>query len=231
MDKILKTFDTQQADGWWIASTRDVDRQMDIVEPRGLELDNYRRNSVLLWAHDYSSPFAVIGRAAEIEVTDQALRIRPEFRAPAGDSDPMHIIRSLIEAGHVRALSVGFRPLEWTDNAYGGRTFTRAELLEISVVPVPAQQNAVREQLAYAIKSLGAEMAAAAPDAAPQNNVDSVATPEAQEAAQEQTPETADANAVAAVDADLTPEELAALIDALAATLAQTVDFLRGDES
>lgn len=154
MEREHRTFEAKQADGWWIASTRDVDRQMDIVEPRGLLLDNYQKNNVLLWAHDYYSPHAVIGRAEEVEVNDHEVRIRPSWREPASESDPMHIIRSLIDAGLVRALSVGFRPIESMENQFGGRTFTKAELLEISLVPIPAQQNALREQLAYAVKSL-----------------------------------------------------------------------------
>jgi HK97 family phage prohead protease len=150
MEKITKLFETKQQDGWWIASTRDFDRDSDVVDPLGLDITNYRLNPVMVWAHDYQSPFAVIGRAAEMEVTGNEFKVRPEWREPVNDSDPMHIIRSLIDSGLVRALSIGFRPLEWKDNEKGGRTFSKAEILEISAVPIPANQAALR----LAFKSL-----------------------------------------------------------------------------
>ena len=121
-----------------------------MVEPFGLDISNFQRNPVLVWAHDYHSPFAVIGRAVEMEVTGNDFRIRPEWREPVNDTDPMHIIRSLIDGGLVKALSIGFRPIEWNENPQGGLTFTRAEILEVSAVPIPANQSALR----LAIKSL-----------------------------------------------------------------------------
>lgn len=230
MDKIQKTFETRQDDGWWIASTRDVDRQMDIVEPRGLVLDNYQRNNLLLWAHDYSSPHAVIGRAVELSVTDQEVKIRPEWREPASDSDPMHIIRGLIDSGLVRALSIGFRPLEAIDNAYGGKTYSRAELLEISLVPVPAQQNAVREQLAYAVKSLG-DLTGEQKTETMNDTVLPAATDAAEQTAQGQTPETTAATVVADADAESQPDsESAAFAQHLAELLASVLEYLREDQ-
>jgi hypothetical protein len=51
---------------------------------------------------------------------------------------------ALIDAGMLNACSVGFRPLEQTyDSVRGGTTFLRQELLEFSVVPVPANPEAL----------------------------------------------------------------------------------------
>lgn len=219
MEKIVKTFEAKQAGEWWVASTRDVDRQMDIVEPRGLLLDNYQKNNVLLWAHDYTSPHAVIGRAEQVEVTDHEVRILPVWREPASESDPMHIIRSLIDAGLLRALSVGFRPIEATDNAYGGRTFTRAELLEISLVPIPAQQSALREQLAYTVKSLGG---GAVVDIA-----EPVVMPESELVSQGQTPEATAATVAADADEADVSEAEAALAETLANALVRVLELVR----
>lgn len=139
-----KTFDIERKDGWIVASTPAVDRDGDRVMPGGLSLENYRKNPVLIYGHNYADPFAVIGKAAEIVVDELGMRIKPELREPATDTDPMHIIKALWEQGLLRAASIGFRPLQALSNAYGGKDITEAELLEISLVPIPANQTALR---------------------------------------------------------------------------------------
>jgi HK97 family phage prohead protease len=134
----------KQEDGWIVASTSDVDRQRDRVFPAGLVLDNYRKNPVLIYGHSYHEPWSVIGKAGEIEVDMAGLRIKPELREPANDSDPMHIVQALWDQGLLKAASIGFIPLETADNSLGGRDITKAELLEISLVPIPANQSALR---------------------------------------------------------------------------------------
>jgi len=52
-------------------------------------------------------------------------------------------IADLVDAGIIKASSVGFKPIEQDDNKY-----TKAELLEISFVNVPANQNALSLGLA-----------------------------------------------------------------------------------
>ena len=145
-DRMRKTkaLDFEQIeDGWWVASTPDIDRDGDIIEPLGIQLANYLKNPILLFAHIYNEAWAVIGRAVEIVVDGGALKIKPEWRQPASDSDPMHIIQSLIDAGLIKALSIGFDFLEYEPIQTGWR-FIKSELLEISLVPIPAQQNALR---------------------------------------------------------------------------------------
>jgi len=159
--KITKEYQVKRTGDWWIASTPVVDRQNDRVMPLGLDLSNYRRNPVVMWAHDYRSPFAVVGRAEDLQLTATDFRIKPQWRKPVNDQDPMNIIQALIDEGLVRAMSIGFRPLEETPNDYGGYDFTRAEILEVSVVPIPANQQA----LALAAKALGPGTTKGAPKA------------------------------------------------------------------
>jgi hypothetical protein len=71
------------------------------------------------------------------------LRVRVEFTPEEVNPDGFKV-HQLVEAGFLRAVSVGFRPLEYTYNAEReGYDFKRAELLEVSVVPVPANQEAL----------------------------------------------------------------------------------------
>ena len=66
-DMIHKTFEIkvleQRKDGGRIViNTADVDRDRDRVMPSGVKLDNYSKNPIVQWAHDYRSPWATIGK-------------------------------------------------------------------------------------------------------------------------------------------------------------------------
>ena len=59
-------------------------------------------------------------------------------------TDPQNIIRLLWEGGWVRSASIGFNPIAWRDNDHGGKDFTEWELLEWSLCPIGANQEALR---------------------------------------------------------------------------------------
>ena len=127
----------------FVASTGEVDRHGDTVAPEGWRLDAYRKNPVVLWAHDYGEP--AIGRAEAVWSDGQALRARLEF-APTEFAEQ---VERLYRQGYQRGVSVGFRPLRFEERrdpvngAFLGIRFLQQELLEISAVPVPANGGAL----------------------------------------------------------------------------------------
>lgn len=140
-----KTFEIKAGtDGRMIASTPDVDRDKDRVIATGARLDNFLKNPVLMYGHNYRDPWALIGKAADLQVDAGGINFQPELREPANDSDPMTVIRALWDQKLLRAASIGFNPTKWMENEVGGRDFVEWELLEISIVPIPANQNALR---------------------------------------------------------------------------------------
>jgi len=144
MGKLTKSFETTLKDGWIIASTPAVDRDRDRIMPMGGDLSNFQKNPVLIFGHNYHEPWAVIGRVAETSVDMAGIRMRPELREPANESDPQHIIRALWEQGLLRTASIGFIPIESRENEFGGRDYLKWELLELSLTPLPANQEAIR---------------------------------------------------------------------------------------
>ena len=158
-----KTFEIKAAaDGRMIASTPDVDRDKDRVIATGARLDNFLKNPVLMYGHNYRDPWALIGKAADLRVDAGGINFQPELREPANDSDPMTVIRALWDQKLLRAASIGFNPTKWMENEVGGRDFVEWELLEISIVPIPANQNALR-LAAKAIDGGGEELATTQP--------------------------------------------------------------------
>ena len=51
-------------------------------------------------------------------------------------------VRALLQAGAVKGLSIGFMPITSEPRKGGGRTFKAVDLVEVSVVPVPANAGA-----------------------------------------------------------------------------------------
>lgn len=118
------------------ASTSAIDRQGDSIDQAGWDLVNFKSNPVLLWAHDYGS--LPIGKVTDINVVDGSLKAVFEF-APEDANPRAAQIQKLYEGGYINASSVGLIPKE-----RNGHVITKAELLELSLVPVPANQEALR---------------------------------------------------------------------------------------
>ena len=122
------------------ASTDNPDRDDEIIKAEAWQLGNYLKNPVVLFAHDYQS--LPVGKAVSIK---KPLTIEVEF-APAETYDFADTVYKLCKGGFLSAVSVGFIPLEWDLGKKQGepkRTFTKVELLEISIVPVPSNPDAL----------------------------------------------------------------------------------------
>ena len=129
----------------FVASTEDEDRGRDVIRQDGWELDNFRKNPVYMWAHDYRR--TPIGTVPRVWVENRIL-----FNTVRFDEDDAFAadIARKYRSGVLRAQSVGFRPLEFEERRGGGFEFTRAELLEISGVAIPMNAHALRKGLTAA---------------------------------------------------------------------------------
>jgi len=125
-------------------TTPSLDRDRDRVLPLGGKLDAYRKNPIVQWGHQYSEPWQTIGKTTDINVTSDGIDVMFELRDPVNAIDPMHIIRQLWQERLINTASIGFRPLEAKPNDEGGLDFTSWELFEWSLVPIPANRDAVR---------------------------------------------------------------------------------------
>ncbi len=98
-------------------------------------LDNYKKNPIILAYHDHKMP---IGIADTLEVDSNGLKITARISAAAGD------VYELVKAGILKAFSVSFMV---KDAMYDSITdifvIKELELLEISVVSIPANQDSL----------------------------------------------------------------------------------------
>lgn len=117
------------------ASTNDIDRSNDIVSAAVWEkgLENYLKNPIILAYHDYTKP---VGRMVEHKTDSKGLWIKARISSAAED------IFKLVKDGIMTAFSIGFRVLDAEYNqALDVFLIKEVELHEISVVPVPCNQN------------------------------------------------------------------------------------------
>lgn len=122
-----------------VASTPDVDRDEEIVEPTAVNnLDAYLKiNPVILFAHDHWSR-PPIAKAVGGQIKPRSLELDIEF-APTPFAQE---IKSLYEGGFMNTFSIGFIPVHRETTDEGRVRFTEIELLEVSAVNVPANANA-----------------------------------------------------------------------------------------
>ena len=131
----------------FVASSAGVARDGGIVEPRGWDTQSYERNPQFLWAHDASQ--LPIGKGVRIEKTEDALLIDVEFAGEAEGHALAETVFRLYKSGFMNSVSVGFRvveerePTEAERDAGAHWVASKAELLELSAVPIPADPSAV----------------------------------------------------------------------------------------
>lgn len=116
------------------ASTNDTDRAGDVVPTKVWEagIENYLKNPIILAQHDYDDP---IGRMVEHKVDSKGLWIKARISAAAE-------VFNLIKDGVLTAFSIGFRVLDAEYNSAADVfVIKELELVEISVVSVPCNQN------------------------------------------------------------------------------------------
>jgi HK97 family phage major capsid protein/HK97 family phage prohead protease len=125
--------DAREITGW--ATTPEADRMNDVVEPKGAQ---FKLPLPLLWQHDSGQP---IGQVTHAKVSDAGI----EIVAKIAKNVTAEIDRawSLIKAGLVPGLSIGFKPLEHEFiKETKGLRFKKWNWLELSCVTIAANETA-----------------------------------------------------------------------------------------
>ena len=130
-------------------STAGRDREGDEIVSSGVDVQPFLRNPVVLWAHDYKS--LPVGRAITVDKGRESLTATWQWV----DGDQFaERVKHCWQHGVLNAVSVGIRPkqVERLPDGSGVRILT-SELLEFSVVPVPANADALRRMKAAGLFS------------------------------------------------------------------------------
>lgn len=147
-------------------TTAAVDREGDVVVPQGMNAVDYMKNPVVFWNHDYGMPVA---KCVDLRRRDDHIEAVATFAArPDGHQGEFFpdMARALVEQGIVKGVSIGFVGMEGGVRAatkadaekYGDdcrRVFSKWKLLEFSLAPLPANQDALISAVGKGLVSPG----------------------------------------------------------------------------
>jgi len=122
------------------ANTTAKDRAGDVItaDAWAKGVDNFRRNPVLLYQHKHDCP---IGNVNKIQVDKKGIFVEASVSEAA---EKNHGVQTLIKDGALKSFSVGFKVKDGKYNREDDTmTITDVELLEISVVSVPCNQDSL----------------------------------------------------------------------------------------
>ncbi|CAM3246101.1 primosomal replication protein N [Corallococcus sp. ZKHCc1 1396] len=132
------------------ASDGDFDRYSDRLNVKGWRIDGYNANGVVLFNHDDGAHSAITGAEpplpigkGRVYVENDALMIDVEFD---DEDDFAKRVERKVAKGILNAVSVRYLmlPGHYRQNERGGFDCDAQELLEVSIVTIPANARAVR---------------------------------------------------------------------------------------
>jgi len=125
----------------FVVSTPEVDRYGTIIVPSGIDYTAYLNNPIVLAQHD--SDKWPIGRCLGFAMNGENLEATIQIECITEEGKKLN---KLINAGFVKAVSVGIIPVEYEEQTIDGSkvtVYTKSELVEFSVVSVPANRQAL----------------------------------------------------------------------------------------
>lgn len=130
----------------FVASDETVDRYGDIVRANGWDLRQYKQNPIALFSHNSEQPVGT----CKVWIDGDKQLMSDINIAKAGTAPIVDYVRALLEQRILRAVSVGFLPTaepnylrDEKNQQITGYEFVAHELLEISLVSVPANPRAL----------------------------------------------------------------------------------------
>ena len=124
-------------------TTNDLDRQGEIIDPDGMDIVNFMANGVVLYGHQYSGMESIpVGKVASLALVHENEQKKWNMGWVFQGDDVTPLITAVTKSwdrGFLNTVSIGFLAKE-----YDGNIITKSELLEVSIVPVPANPQALR---------------------------------------------------------------------------------------
>lgn len=128
-------------------TTPNFDRGKDRVFPEGGVLDNYLKNPIIMWIHDYAgrteSAGIPVGKNSYLRIVPEGIIAGPPIFL---DGDPFAMrVKNAWDKGFLKSASIGFAPIESEPNDQGGTDYKKWEMLEWSFAPIPMNAEALRQ--------------------------------------------------------------------------------------
>ncbi|WP_254071166.1 MULTISPECIES: HK97 family phage prohead protease [unclassified Rathayibacter] len=138
----LKSVDAEKRTVTFVFSDDSVDRYGEKVDQKPWDVAHYKNNPVVLWGHDPSEPENILGTAVDIQLDQSGKSLLTAQFDTAEINPKADLIYRQVKAGTLRTVSEGFIPhtMEFENDV---PVLKDNELLEVSVVAIPANRNAL----------------------------------------------------------------------------------------
>ena len=141
----IKSKNSEKREITVIGSQLGVDRDRDIVDIKSMNLKNFKNNPVILWSHRSSE--LPIGKAISIQKAASNTQLKFKIQFATEEENPFaDSVYRLVKGGYINASSIGFK-VNYEKSEYdkdrGGYNLNNSELLELSLVNVPANADAL----------------------------------------------------------------------------------------
>ncbi len=147
---ITRAIDDTGRTASFVASTSRKDRHGTRIIPSGIKTQAFDRNPIFAFQHlaygGQGDPDVIIGQIVRHWLSGNEFRVTAKFDPPEINPTAEKAFQK-VKAGTLRAVSVGFIPVEWHEERESdGPTvvFDEIELLEVSLVSVPSNPDALR---------------------------------------------------------------------------------------
>ena len=133
-------------------STGSVDRDGEVLVPQGCDATDFNKSPTVFYNHDYTLP---VGRCEGIRRYEDTIEAKTRFaRRPENHQGPWlpDSVFALLQQGVINGFSVGFVPVEGRHPSkkdlqqFGPKVryvYSKWKLLEYSIAPLPANQDAL----------------------------------------------------------------------------------------
>lgn len=137
----IKSIDEEQRIIEGIATSPKVDRMGDIVDPMGLQ---FAKTIPLLLFHDSTLPVGQVRLGKPTKDGVPFTAYLPKVSEPGRVKDRVDEAWHSVKYKLIAAVSIGFRVLDDAmERIDTGWKFLKSEIMELSLVPIPAQDQAV----------------------------------------------------------------------------------------
>ena len=133
-----------------VCSTSKPDFKGDRIYIQGLDFTRYMKNPVFLLEHNKKR--LPIGKTIALDVQPDKLIAKVEFWVNPQPVETWseldkecHSILEMYKSGFMKGISISTNDLEYYTNQFGGEDIIKAELIEISAVTIPMNEDCLKK--------------------------------------------------------------------------------------
>ena len=153
---VIKVLDAAKGLVEYVASDETLDSYREIIRASGWRFTNFQKNAPFVDSHDYSSVEKLLGQVVDFRVAGRQLVETVQWAKDVAENKLAQIGWKMTEAGFLKAVSVGFWPVQWATPSDGG-TYA-AQLGELKL-PADVQPRCIyieQEQIELSACIIGA---------------------------------------------------------------------------